>query len=274
MDLSGLDSISPWSWLIAAGVIIASWIISIFVRKGVLALMRRAPGVDESVAQVTARVVKYVVILLGVGIAFALLGADIQPLVAIAIVVGVVLALVLRGVADNFAAGVLIQARRSVELGDEIVVEGPDGVLSGTVTELNSRAVVLLTVDGRTAHVPNAKVLQDAFLNDSRHGARRSEVQVRVARADRSVDEMLEVLTDAVQAAKGVHARESVAAVVHEITPDRLAVSLQFWHHPMHAATVSSDVVRALGARVDGEGWTATVTSDRPAAPLVPPDRV
>lgn len=51
------------------------------------------------------------------------------------IILGVVLALVLRGIADNFAAGVVIQSRHPVRLGDEI-----DALrYVGTVRALNGR---------------------------------------------------------------------------------------------------------------------------------------
>ena len=81
-------------------------------------------------------------------------------LLAMTAVAVVVLILVLRGVADNFAAGVLIQSRQSVKIGEEIVVEGPDGTLRGVVQELNGRAVLLTTVDGRTVQVGGPYLLK------------------------------------------------------------------------------------------------------------------
>lgn len=78
------------------------------------------------------------VIFLGVGIALSLLGAPIQPLIAAAIVIAVVLGLALRGIAENFAAGILLQTRRPIHVGDEIESLGH----SGNVVEMNSRAGV------------------------------------------------------------------------------------------------------------------------------------
>ena len=112
-----------------------------------------------------------------------------QPLLVLAVVLAVVAVLVLRGVADNFAAGVVIQASKPIDVGHEIQVEGPDGrPITGVVTDLNSRTVVLETYDGRTVHVPNAKMVQDPIVNHSARGLRRSEVQVRTARGGSAVD--------------------------------------------------------------------------------------
>jgi len=61
---------------------------------------------------------KYFVLVLGIGIAISILGAPIQPVLAAAIIVAVVIVLALRGVADNFAAGVVLQSRKPIRVGD------------------------------------------------------------------------------------------------------------------------------------------------------------
>lgn len=266
------SDIDGWQLLIAVLVAVATWIVSRYARKGVFALIRRAPGVAESVATFVSRFIGYAVLLLGFGIALAILGANIQPLLAIVIVLAVVAVLVLRGVADNFAAGVLLQARQTVKIGDEIVVAALGDVITGTVTELNARSVLLLSVDGRTVHVPNGRLLSDPLINDSSHGSRRSEVEVRVRRDAIAVDDVIAVLTDAVSTVTGVHHRESVRAVVISVSEDRLTVCLQYWHHPLHGVATTSAVVVSLSAALRRAGWPATVTSAPGAPPLVPPD--
>lgn len=268
------DSVTWGGILLTVAVLITGWILSRYARKGVAALLSKLRGVTPTLAEVTARVVGYAIMLIAVGVALALMGANIQPLLAVIIVVVVVLVLVLRGVADNFAAGVLIQSRRTVQIGDEIQVDGPDGPVVGRVTELNARAVVVLSRDGRTVHVPNAKLLSDSIINDSRHAARRSEVQVRASRAGHSVDELVGWVEDAVATVDGVHTRESVRALVVAVSPERVILRAQFWHHPLHGTPVTSDVVRTLASALEKHELTATVTSDVPDAPLTPPESV
>lgn len=276
MNLQDIFSsdIDWWQLLFALLVGVTTWIVSRYGRKGTLALMRRAPGVTEPVATFVSRFVGYAILLLGLGIALAILGANIQPLLAIVIVLAVVAVLVLRGVADNFAAGVLLQARQTVKVGDEIVVDGPDGSLTGTVTELNARSVLLLTVDGRTVHVPNARLLADPLINDSSHGARRSEVQVRVHHDGAELDDVITALTDAAASVEGVHHRETVHALVLGVSDARLTVRLQYWHHPLHGAATTSGVVVAVSGALTDAGWSGTVTSTPGVPPLVPPDPV
>lgn len=182
MDLSQFipESVTWSAVLLAIAALLGGWIVSHFARRSVIALMRRAPTVSETVASFAARFVAYSILIFAVGVALALLGANVQPLLAMVILIGVILVLVLRGISDNFAAGVLIQTRQTLKVGDELQAEGPDGLVVGIVTEMNARSVLLLTRDGRTVHIPNAKLLSDPIVNDSTHGVRRSEVQVRV----------------------------------------------------------------------------------------------
>ncbi|GAA5204028.1 hypothetical protein GCM10025773_36580 [Microbacterium jejuense] len=237
--------------------------------------MARVPNATPAMTRFAARFAQYSLLLLGIGVGLAFLGANIQPLLAVVIVLAIVGVLVLRGVADNFAASVLIATRRPIVIGEQITVEGPDGeLLSGTVSELNSRSVVLLTADGRTLHVPNAKLLGDTLVNDSRHGALRSEVQVRVERAGASIDDVVKTLVDAATAVDGVHEIPVVAVVVTGVSPERIVASVQFWHQPADGVTVTSDVVRALAAALAERHGAAVVSSDVPAAPLTPADPV
>src|SRR5690606_26470012 len=144
IDLSalGASDISGWDLLWAVLASLAGWIASIFVFRGLRTLMRRTPNVTESMALLVARIGRYLVILLGIGVGLAFLGVGVQPLLAIVIILGIVAVLVLRGFADNFAAGVMLQTRHPIKLGDEVQSEG----VVGTVVELNGRSVVLHTV--------------------------------------------------------------------------------------------------------------------------------
>lgn len=267
--------ITWWQVLWAVVAVLAGWIASRFAKRAVTDLMSHVPTATPAATRFAARAAQYTLVLLGIGIALGFLGADLQPVLAVVLIVGVVVALVLRGVADNFAASVLIATRKPVVLGDEITVEGPDGnALTGTVVELNSRAVVFATPDGRTAHVPNAKLLAETLVNNSSRGGRRSEVQVRVERAGVRPADITAVLTDAAAAVDGVHADPAAGVLVSAVSEARYTAKVQFWHDPSRGLTVTSAVISALAARLADRGWTATVTGEPVAPPLVPGDPV
>ncbi|MFK3679532.1 mechanosensitive ion channel family protein [Microbacterium sp. NPDC090218] len=275
MSLDNLfpDGLSAWQIVLAVLSVLLGWLLSRFARKGVLKLAARTPGISDSVSQLAARFTQYSLLLVGIGVGLAFLGANVQPLLAMTAIAVVVLILVLRGVADNFAAGVLIQSRQSVKIGEEIAIDGPDGVIRGTVQELNGRAVILTTVDGRTVHVPNATLLTGILVNDSRHGSRRSELEVRVARTDGlDLDEVIGVITGAASDVEGVHAREHPGVRITSVSPGRWVLALQIWHHPLHGAVVVSDTVHAVAEALEGAGHRAVVSRQQSTPPLVTPE--
>lgn len=261
--------INGWS---IAGIIVtllASWLLATLARKGVRAALARLPNLTVGVQRLAERIAVYSIWLLGIGISLSFLGASVQPVLAIALIVAVVLVLVLRGIADNFAASVVLQTRHPISLGDEI----ESGDFTGVVTELNGRAVVIRTVDGRTVHVPNSQVLQDPLVNNSAHGARRGEVEVRVADVGPAVDgaAIRALVVEAVSGAEGVHHRETVQLRPITLAADRSVYRVRFWHHPLHGVAVTDAVVDAVSAALVARGIAAVVTSDVPAAPLTPP---
>lgn len=253
--------------------VLIGWLASHFARKGVLKLAARTPGITDSVAQLAARFTQYMLLLVGIGVGLAFLGANVQPLLAMTAIAVVVLILILRGVADNFAAGVLIQSRQPLKLGEEISVEGPEGPVRGIVIELTGRSVIMTTSDGRTAHVPNATLLSEVLINDSRHGARRSTVQVRIARTpDHRLDEVIALLTETTATVQGVHSREHVTVLVGSVSPTRWVLELRFWHHPLHGVEVLSDSVATVSAALEAAGLDAVVTDNPGAPPLTAAD--
>lgn len=279
MDISQYLStgVSAWDALFAVLSVLAGWILAHFSRRGVLALIRRVPNIAEPVAQFAARLTYYLILVLGIGVALAFLGANVQPLLGIVIIAIVIAVLVLRGVADNFAAGVLIQTRQTVRLGDEVQVDGPDGLLTGVVTELNSRSILMRTVDGRTVHVPNAKLLADPIVNNSSHGSRRSEVQVRLERSESGpagLSEATARVTDAAAGTPGVIDSPPARALVVTVSPARLALRVQYWHPPLDGVPVTSAVVARIATAIEDAGWRGTVTSVAGDPPLIPPDMI
>lgn len=267
--------ISWWDALFAVISVVAGWIASRYAKRGITQFLGKVPNVSPAAVRFAGRFVQYTLILLGIGVGLAFLGANVQPLLAVVIIALVIVVLVLRGVADNFAASVIIQSRKPVVVGEEITVEGPDGkALSGIIVELNSRAVVFETFDGRTAHVPNGKMLAETFTNNSRRGMRRSEVQVRLDHKAASVDDVVGELTDAAASVDGILDAERVTVLVVAVSPERLTGRVQFWHDPQRTLGVTSGVVRVLSGRLAERGWEGTVTSDPGTPPLVPSESV
>jgi small conductance mechanosensitive channel len=253
--------------LLALAIILLSWLASRMARRGVLRASTQLTGVSDDLRYLGARITGYVVLFLGVGIALGVLGVAVQPLLAVTLLIAVVLVLALRGIADNFAAGIVIQTRRPLHLGDHIAGLG----FEGTVRELNSRSVVIETADGRVVHLPNHKLLEDPIVNHTAVGRRRSEIEVRLAAPAHHARDITSQVIEAAASVPTVLADPAPAAFLTAAEPARTMLIVQVWHEPPSASAVTSAVVQAIADRLHQSGHRGVVLASRAAKPLPPP---
>jgi len=259
-DLLKNSSFGLWDVLLAAAVLVAGWFASVWARRGTAKILARWSGLAPSSTNLVARLVRYAILLLTVGVVLTVLGAPLQPVLAAVIIIGIVAFLALRGIAANFGAGLVIQARRPVTIGDHIELAD----VEGRITELTGRAVLLLTSDGRTVRVPNTMLLEGPLTNASETGRLRNEVRVRV-RAVRDLDQLSTSLVQAVDRA-GVLPGSTTELLLRTSTPDHVDLDLRFWSTFDERETARSDVVRAVREVIGAAGLRCSVTSEpRPA---------
>jgi small-conductance mechanosensitive channel len=256
-------TISGWDILFAVLALIAGFVFGSLARRAVLAVGSRWPNVSSALITLLARVTKYLVVLLGVGVALAFLGANLQPLIVAVILVATISALALRDVAGNFGAAIVLQSRRPIDVGDSVQILGH----TGTVQDLNARAVIIHTADGRSVHIPNSSVLDNPLINLSELGGARMSIQVAVL-TDEPFDSVSARLSGAVAAVDGVLDRPVQVRATH-LAQDRMSCSVDFWHGAADGPVVVSAVLVAVMQAMRDAGVTATVTSAETADPVV-----
>ncbi|MGC5168061.1 mechanosensitive ion channel family protein [Luteimicrobium sp. DT211] len=259
-------AISGWTivWLVVVGV--ATWLAARYGRRAVVRLLGRVDGLSDDYAVTAARLAGYLVVLLGIGTCLTILGANVQPLLVVTLIVALVAFLALRGVADNFGASLVLQTRKPVRLGD--LVDSLDH--TGTVVELNGRSMVLRTFDGRVVHLPNGKVLSEPLVNHSSRTGNRSEVEVRTTALDH-VDALRDTLLGTVRHTAGVRPDPPPDLVWVASSPERLVGRLRFWHGPGSGTSVASAVVLAASAALREAELAASLSAPPPPPALSPP---
>ncbi|MEI5675702.1 MULTISPECIES: mechanosensitive ion channel family protein [unclassified Nocardioides] len=261
----GLDlSVSSVLW--GAAIAVATALVARYAARATLHLGHRVQGVADDLALQAARVVRYFVILVGAGVVLAILGAPVQPLLAAVLLVVGAAFLMLRGIADNFGAALVIQTRHPVRLGD--LVES--GGHRGHVADLNSRSVVLAALDGRTVHIPNRMFMDEPLVNHSTRGAVRSEVQVRIAHPEPG-PATGEALVATAAGVRGVLPSPAPHVLLVAVDADRVTYALRFWHHPDAGPQVASHVTAALHQDLVAAGRPAALAWPPPDAPLTSP---
>jgi small-conductance mechanosensitive channel len=134
-----------------------------------------------------------VLLLLGILIALSMVGIDLTVLSVFGGALGVGIGLGLQKLASNYIAGFTILLDRSVRIGDMITVDNRFGIVS----KATARYVVLRSLDGVEAIVPNETMVTTTVLNHS-YTSRdiRLGVPVQISH-DSDLDLAMQLMTDA-----------------------------------------------------------------------------
>ena len=123
----------------------------------------KATSFDTNTKAVLAKFVRAVLLVVGVLVALQAIGFDLTLLTVFGGALGVGIGLGLQKLAANYIAGFTILLDRSIRLGDLITVDSRHGVVS----RVTSRYVVVKSLDGVEAIVPNEVLITTTVLNHS-----------------------------------------------------------------------------------------------------------
>lgn len=146
---------------------------------------------QDSIREITIKIVKVLIIAIGFFVALGLLNLDkvLTSVLAGAGVVGLAIGLALQGTLNNTFSGILLSFLPELQIGDWIENNG----YAGRVVEINLRSIVIREADNNYVVIPNSQVIDAPFKNFSRTS--RSRVMVNCGIAYNSNLEMVRDLT-------------------------------------------------------------------------------
>ena len=145
---------------------------------------------------------------------------------------GVAAGLALSGTLQNFAGGVLILLLRPFELGDNIIAQGQDGV----VTSIQIFYTVLLTYDNRTVIIPNGKLFNEVIVNVSREGSRRLDVEIKLGYGI-DVDQVKQVINKSIDETENIMNDPIRFVGIKLLEPDGIRFTSRVWVSPQNFLT-------------------------------------
>ena len=146
---------------------------------------------QDSIREITIKIVKVLIIAIGFFVALGLLNLDkvLTSVLAGAGVIGLAIGLALQGTLNNTFSGILLSFLPEIQIGDWIENNG----YAGRVMEINLRSIVIREADNNYVVIPNSQVIDAPFKNFSRTS--RSRVMVNCGIAYNSNLEMVRDLT-------------------------------------------------------------------------------
>ena len=206
-------------------ILFLAWMLS----RGVAALARhslRARIPSPLLLQFVARVLSIPVLLIGLYLVLQLAGLTRLAVTVLGGtgLVGIILGLAFREIAENSLASILLSVRNPFRAGDWIRVAGHQGI----VQSLNMRTTVLMTMDGNHVQIPNALVFTSIIENFSTNPNRRAEFIVGIGYDD-PVPDAQAVIIEALRAHPAVLDDPEPNALVDELGASTVDIRVQFW---------------------------------------------
>lgn len=244
------EGVTAQDWLLAGATIVGFVIAGMVLRRVIERLVRRTDP-EGNIARFAARVVQNLVVLVGLLYALTALGVQIGPLVGALGVTGIAIAFAVTAILENVFASVMLKTRRPIRVGDQVWTNER----SGTVTEVNFRAVVLDSFDGERVFIPSSLVMDDVIVNHTATPTRRTVLPVGVAYGT-DLRRAQEVIVAAASVVDGVLESPAPQAWVTEFGESSIDFDVRFWHASDIATMfrVRSDVAMAIKAGLDREG--------------------
>lgn len=210
--------------IVAAIVILIAGSIVAKIVSGTVIRLMKARGVDITVANFLAALVRYGIIAFTVIAALGRIGVQTASVIAVLGAAGLAVGLALQGSLSNFAAGVLLVLFRPFRAGEFVDLSG----VSGTVRDVQIFSTTLLTSDNKTIVVPNGKIIAGNIINYSREPNRRVDIVVGVA-YDADIDVVKKVLGDIVADDKRIKHDNGVTIRLNEMAPSSLNFVVRVW---------------------------------------------
>lgn len=213
------------NFLLAVLVFVVFLLIAKYAAK-ILNNLLRLRVRQDSIREITVKVVKVVIILIGFFVALGLLNLDtvLTSVLAGAGVVGLAIGLALQGTLNNTFSGVILSFLPELQIGDWIETNG----YSGFVTEINLRSIVIKEADNNYVVIPNSKIIEEPFKNFTR--TTRSRVMLDCGVAYDSDLELVQSLTiKTMQELFPQRGTEEVEFMYNEFADSSINFVVRFW---------------------------------------------
>lgn len=173
-----------------------------------------------------SEIVKWIVIIIGLGISLNLLGVGniAGSLVAGAGVSALIIGFAFKDIAENFLSGIILAINRPFHINDIIEVNN----YKGPVRNLYLRVTHIRTADGKDIYIPNANIIKGVLINYTRDNIIRQEFIVRIP-SSANVTDTRNLLLEFLQNEKDVLQNPSPQVQIEEFNETFVVCKVMFW---------------------------------------------
>jgi len=189
------------------------------------ARLMRANTLQINLRVMFAKLTQVLLLLVAFLIALPALGIDLTVLSVFGGMLGVGIGFGLQKIAANYISGFIILMDRSVSLGDLVTI----GDHTGTLTKMTARYVVVRTLGGLEALIPNESIISSTVLNHSFSDRKvRIGLPIQVAYAS-DLDLARQIMVDATKNQPRILKDPAPGALIIAFADSGVNLELSFW---------------------------------------------
>lgn len=154
-----------------------------------------------------------------------------------------------KDILQNWLAGLLILIRRPYQIGDWIEANGH----MGSVEQIETRATLLKTFDGKLVLIPNSELYTGTVTVWTHYPTRRSEYDVGIGYAD-DIDEAVAAISAAIEGIDGVLDDPAPQVMEWGLDASWVTLRVRWWTDARGALGPRRQVIRAIKLALDEKG--------------------
>ena len=212
------------SIIIAIIILVIGWAMARFLSHRTIKRMVQGKDADATMAPFIAQIIRYTIYVVATMLALTVLGVETTAMFAVLGAAALAIAVGLRGMLANVAAGMMMITLRPMSIGDYITGSG----VEGTITELGLFNMLLKTADGLYVFVPNSQIWGKAITNYSREPHRRIDIKINIT-YQASIEQARKTLLNIVNDSDRVLADPKPAVIVNQLGPHSVSLTLRCW---------------------------------------------
>jgi small-conductance mechanosensitive channel len=240
----GKHEISLLLMIRGAFSVVVTLLIALWLGRLIESRLMSSAALDINLRTILSKLVKAVLILFAVLFALSAVGLDLTLLSVFGGALGVGLGFGLQKIASNYVSGFIILADRSVSIGNTVTIDSREGV----VTRMTSRYVVVRSLDGTEAIIPNETIITSTVVSQSYSDPRvRVPIPIQIA-YESDLEATIALMLEIAREHPRVLADPGPTVVVQMFADSGINLELGVWINDPDAGrgNLRSDLYRAL----------------------------
>ncbi|NJN87286.1 MAG: mechanosensitive ion channel family protein [Leptolyngbyaceae cyanobacterium SL_7_1] len=229
--------------IVLALIVFAIFFFVARVLKRTVRQLTRSHRQARNLGLVLGRLAQGTTVLMGLFIALSIVIPSIKAsdLVQLLGISGVAIGFAFRDILQNFLAGILILLTEPFQIDDQIVFKD----FEGTVEQIQTRATMIRTYDGRRIVIPNSELFTNSVIVNTAFEHRRLEYDIGIGYGD-DIDTARQLILEAIDEIDAVLKTPAPDAIVVGLADSTINIRARWWVQPPRRADVLAVQDRVL----------------------------